>query len=94
MKNRRLHLIAYDISNSRTRIQALKLCRQYATGGQKSLHECWVSAGEHGSLIANLELIIDIETDKVTSVALDGRQSITTLGRGTQPLDPRFLIIS
>ena len=33
-------LVAYDISHPRRFAQALKTVRAYATGGQKSMHEC------------------------------------------------------
>lgn len=43
MKNRRLYLISYDISDAKRLRAALKLVRAYATGGQLSVHECWLS---------------------------------------------------
>ena len=94
MKARNLFLIAYDISRNRTRSAALKICRQYATGGQKSLHECWLSPAEHADLLADLALIIDPDTDRITSIGLDGRQSVHTLGRGVSPLDPDLIVIN
>ncbi len=94
MKKRRLYLVAYDISNNRSRSAALKVCRQFATGGQKSLHECWLSDGERETLLATLKQIINTATDRITLVGLDARQTTHTLGRGTKPLDPSLIVIS
>ena len=94
MKHLRLYLVAYDISNNRVRNTALKACRQFATGGQKSLHECWLSEGEHGELLAALHQIINETSDRITLVRLDARQPVHALGRGTKPLDPALIVIS
>lgn len=94
LKHRRLYLIAYDISSHDIRRQALRICRKYATGGQRSIHECWLSDGEYGDVLADLSLIIDPESDRITSVLLDGRQPVHTLGRATEPLNPTLLVVA
>jgi CRISPR-associated protein Cas2 len=94
MKNRQMYLVAYDISDNRARNTALKLCRQYATGGQKSLHECWLSDRERAALISDLHQIINEHSDRITLVRLDARQSTFALGRGTLPLDPAIIVVS
>lgn len=43
---RHLYLAAYDIRDNRCRAGALKLLRGFATGGQKSVHEIWLTEAE------------------------------------------------
>ncbi len=43
MLNRCLYLIAYDVRVPNRLVAALHLTRRYATGGQKSVHECWLT---------------------------------------------------
>src|SRR5260221_537392 len=49
-----LYLVAYDISHPRRLARALKTMRAYATGGQKSVHECWLLSGRHSEATARL----------------------------------------
>lgn len=46
MPQRTLHLAAYDISEPRRLVAALKLMRAFATGGQKSVHELYLTPAE------------------------------------------------
>ena len=85
MKNRQLYLISYDISDAKRLRAALKLVRGYATGGQLSVHECWLSTAEKGDLLATLSQIIDEDTDSLMAIKLDPRQKIHTLGKATKP---------
>lgn len=93
MKSRNLYLIAYDIAHPRRLKAALKVVREFATGGQKSVHECWLSAAEKGDLIATLNLIIDEEEDSLLIVRLDPRQTPHTLGIAAAPKDPDWFYI-
>jgi hypothetical protein len=43
---RHLFLIAYDISSASRRRKVLNAVKGQATGGQKSLYECWMTSGE------------------------------------------------
>jgi CRISPR-associated protein Cas2 len=54
-----LYLVAYDICHPRRLARALKIVRAYATGGQKSVHECWLLPHELAVLKHDLETVID-----------------------------------
>ncbi len=45
MSTRKLYIAAYDISNPRRLRQALKILKGYACGRQKSVFECYLTAG-------------------------------------------------
>jgi hypothetical protein len=46
MTQRILHLACYDVAEPRRLVAALKLTRAYATGGQKSVHELYLTQGD------------------------------------------------
>ena len=86
MKHRNLYLITYDIRQARRLRAALKATRGFATGGQKSVHECWLTDAERADLLANLSMIINDE-DSLMCIRLDPRQKVITLGRALSPSD-------
>src|SRR5712675_2485895 len=73
LMQRILYLVAYDISHPRRLARALKTVRAYATGGQKSVHECWLLPGELATLKRDLEAVIDAGEDSALFVRLDPR---------------------
>jgi CRISPR-associated protein Cas2 len=90
---RTLYLVAYDISDPRRLARALKIVRAYATGGQKSVHECWLLPGELLALRAELGAAIDHREDSVLFVRLDPRMKPRTLGIARPPADPAFFFV-
>jgi CRISPR-associated protein Cas2 len=90
---RSLYLVAYDICHPRRLVRALKIVRAYATGGQKSVHECWLLPGELATLKRDLEAVIDLGEDSVLFVRLDPRLKPRTLGIARPPVDPAFFFV-
>jgi CRISPR-associated protein Cas2 len=90
MQERRLYLAAYDISDPRRLRQALKIAKGFATGGQKSVFECFLTEGERSSLIRQLTSVIDPEQDAVLVVRLDPRSKVHTLGIAVPPVDALY----
>ena len=90
---RTLYLVAYDISDPRRLARALKIVRAYATGGQKSVHECWLLPGELMALKRELTGAIDHRDDSVLFVRLDPRMKPRTLGIARPPADPAFFFV-
>jgi CRISPR-associated protein Cas2 len=88
-----LYLVAYDISHPRRLARALKIVRAYATGGQKSVHECWLLPHELAVLTHELETVIDAGEDSVLFVRLDPRMRPRTLGIARPPSDPTFFFV-
>jgi CRISPR-associated protein Cas2 len=90
---RPLFLVLYDISCPRRLVRALHAVREHATGGQKSVHECFLDAAELQALRAALREIIDARDDSVLLVRLDPRMKPRTLGIALKPADLAFFYV-
>lgn len=90
---RYLHLACYDIAEPRRLAAALKLARAYATGGQKSAHELFLTPAERDGLIADMVALIDSQTDRFLMLRLDPRSRVHTLGKAAAPADPDYFFV-
>jgi CRISPR-associated protein Cas2 len=90
---RRLHIVAYDIGDPVRLADVLSIVREYATGGQLSVHECFLDVRERLDLRAALAATIDHAADRVAIVSLDPRVSSRTLGVARAPSDPSFFFL-
>ena len=88
MSERQLYLAAYDISNPVRLRKALKVLRNYATGGQKSVFECFLGDGEKVALLYEIGEVLDLDEDRFFLVRLDPRSKVQTLGIAIRPADP------
>ncbi len=93
MTTRLLHIACYDVSDDRRLRRALYVLRDYATGGQKSVFECFLTPGEKYELIDRVNAVIDPKEDRFLLLRLDGRRSMHVLGVARAPLDPDFFYI-
>ena len=93
MPQRDLYLAAYDISEPRRLSAALKLTRAYATGGQKSVHELFLTPAERQALVEDMSVLIDMETDRFLLLRLDPRSRVHTLGKAVAPADPDYFYV-
>ncbi len=90
MKYRDLYLAAYDISDPSRLRAILDAVKGFATGGQKSVYECFLSQGERDELIKSISRIIEPSKDSFILLRLDPRAQIKTLGIAVPPEDPPF----
>lgn len=86
MNTRHLFLVGYDVSQNPRRRRALRDVQIHALGGQKSFYECWLSVGELQTLIEQLRTHIDVTTDRVIFIRLDGRNQTICLGQA-EPIE-------
>lgn len=93
MSKRQLYLAAYDISCNRRLRKALKVLRAYASGGQKSVFECYLSAAEKTDLIQQINLVIDKSEDRFILIKLIGAKHIKVLGKAVLPQDGSFYYV-
>ncbi len=93
MAHRDLYLAAYDVSHPRRLAAALSLVRAFSTGGQKSVHELFLSRSEHAELLHDMTLILDEEADRFFLLRLDQRARCYALGIATQPSDPDYFYV-
>lgn len=87
---RALYLAAYDVTDPRRLVKALKVVRRFASGGQKSAYECWLDERERKTLISEMEDVIDPATDSFAVIALNPRRPITAMGVAVEPQDPDY----
>lgn len=93
MSTRTLWLIAYDI-RCPTRLRlVLDLVKVWSSGGQRSVHECWLTRAELAGLRTALAAIIRRREDSVLLVAPDPSRGVRTLGIAVKPRDARFLFV-
>ena len=93
MNERDIFLAAYDVAHPRRLAAALQLVRGYATGGQKSVHECFLTAGERNTLMHGMSVLLEEDSDRFMLLRLDPRARIHTLGRATPPADPDYFYL-
>ena len=93
MKQRQLYLAAYDVACPKRLVAALKILRAYATGGQKSVHEIYLTAAERTALMEDMSALLDLDTDRFLLLRLDPRSQVLTKGQGTAPSDPDYFYV-
>lgn len=93
MKKRQLYIAAYDIADNKRLRKALYAVRAYASGGQKSVFECYLSASEKAALLAEIASIIDLLEDRFLLLKLDTRCRVRTLGKAVPPQDGSFYYV-
>ena len=90
MTQRQLYLAAYDIASNRRLRKALYVLRGYASGGQKSVFECYLTESEKSSLLRSISQIIDLDKDRFILLRLIGVSHIETLGKAVLPQNEFF----
>ena len=93
MSHRHLFIAAYDIADNKRLRKALKILRAYASGGQKSVFECFLTAAEERRLLAEIKEVIDEQEDRFFLLQLDERCRVLTLGKAVPPQDGAFYYV-
>ncbi|WJW76675.1 CRISPR-associated endonuclease Cas2 [Thiohalobacter sp. IOR34] len=93
MPKRQLYLVAYDVSDARRLRCMLGAVKAHATGGQKSVFECYLSEVERTGLLREVGDILDLEEDRFFLIRLDPRSRVRTLGRAVPVADPDFFYV-
>jgi CRISPR-associated protein Cas2 len=94
METRALYLAAYDVSDPRRLRAALELVKGYSTGGQKSVHECFLTAGERARLLRDMVAVLVQAEDSFLLLRLDPRARVLTLGKAIEPTDAPYFYVS
>ncbi len=90
MARRHLHIAAYDVRDPRRLRLAMQAAKKYATGGQKSVYECFLSDAERTALIREMRELLDADLDRFFLLRLDRRGAARVMGIARQPTDPDF----
>ena len=87
---RKLYLAAYDVRDPRRLAKALRVVKGYASGGQKSAYECWLTPAEKRMLHLEMANVLDLSADAFSVIPLEPRRPLVTLGVAVEPADPDF----
>lgn len=93
MPARMLYIIAYDITEERRLNKVRYFLKGYSTGGQKSVHECFLNKKELDYIVEELKNLINEEEDRVHIFQVDRRARIYPLGIAILPKDPSYFYI-
>lgn len=93
MSTRDPYLLAYDVADRRRLSAVLKLARGHATGGQRSVHECFLTVSERRALLAGYASLREADSDRLLLLRLDPRSRTYALGAATTPADPDFFYL-
>ena len=94
METRSLYLAAYDVAHRRRLRAALELVKGYSTGGQKSVHECFLTAGEKAQLLHDMALVLEEDEDSFLLLRLDPRSRVFALGKAIEPVDAPYFYLA
>ncbi len=87
---RKLYLAAYDVREPRRLARALRVIKGFASGGQKSAYECWLTPAETAELERAMRGVLELEEDSFALIPLNPRRPITPLGVAIAPTDPAY----
>ena len=93
MPNRSLYIAAYDIADPARLRAALHTLKAYASGGQKSVFECFLTPAERAQLLAEVRGILNLNEDRFMLLPLANPDGIRTLGIAVKPDDPDFYYV-
>lgn len=90
MAERDLYLAAYDVADPKRLRASLELVKAYATGGQKSVYEIFLTIAEKGELLKDMAQVLEESEDSFLLLRLDPRSRVHTLGIAEEPSDPPY----
>lgn len=93
MSHRALYIAAYDVASPSRRRQLHGTVKGYATGGQKSVFECFLSSSERRTLLAQARSVINEREDRFALLRVEERAQPVLLGIATAPADPSFYYV-
>ena len=82
---RELYLVAYDVRKPERLRRMLAVLKEYASGGQKSAFECYLTANERRELLSRAGQTMDKDTDSFLVIRVIERDAVSTLGVAVKP---------
>ncbi len=89
----RLCLVAYDVRSPKRLRKILHLVNDYASGGQKSVKECYLSRPDMQSLIKRALEILDRDHDSFMIIPLVNNNALYLLGKARMPLSSDYIYL-
>ncbi len=84
---RSLYIVAYDVRHPARLRRILHVIKDYASGGQKSVFECYLSNTERKSLLAQAQQTLLLDIDSFAIIRLDQKRPVYLLGTAVAPSD-------
>ena len=93
MPKRSLFIAAYDAASPARLRRVHRVVKAFATGGQKSVFECFLSPIERKTLLVNAREFINEREDRFALLRVEERAAPVLLGIATPPADPHFYYV-
>ena len=93
MTERTLYIAAYDVAHPKRLRAALRVLKDYASGRQKSVFECFLTRAERQELLERMQDLLDPEQDRFVLVRLDPRGKIRARGKAVIAKDSFWFYI-
>ncbi len=90
MSSRSLYIAVYDVSKPSRLRKVHQIVKAYATGGQKSAYECFLSPAERKTLFADVCGVIHEVEDRFAILRVEERAESVLRGIAIPPADPDF----
>ncbi len=94
MLQRKLHLAAYDVSSPTRLRKVLNVVKDYATGGQKSAYECYLTQKEVKQLLHRVASTLNPDEDRFSCVELKQSKATRVLGKAIKPVNKGYFYIA
>ena len=93
MAKRTLYLAAYDVTQPSRLRRIHYVIKGYASGGQKSVFECFLTAQERTSLLRDVSDNLDESTDRFALLRVEERTQPILYGIAIPAADPDFYYV-
>ena len=93
MPKRSLFIAAYDVASPSRLRQVHRMVKAYATGGQKSVFECFLAPLERRTLLVQARELINEREDRFALLRVEERAAPVLLGIATPAADPHFYYV-
>ena len=90
---RNLYIVAYDIADPKRLRKLHRIVKQYATGGQKSAFECFLTSTERTELVKRGCLVINKKEDRFALLPVELRGQSILKGIALPAADPDFYYV-
>ena len=93
MSTRSLYIAVYDVCRPSRLRKVHQIVKAYATGGQKSAYECFLTPAERKRLFTDVCNVILHAEDRFALLRVEERSESVLRGIATRPADPQFYYV-
>ncbi len=93
MSRKKPIIIAYDISKNKIRGKVFRILKEWRIGGQKSVHECWLTKRQAEELFLQISELLNMATDTLLMVWLANHRRVLHRGLGKDSINNRIRLL-